>query len=160
MKLSESQAGRVWTRMVEAEIRSLYFADLATRQTSLKQWITGGSLFLSSGAAATIASNLPFYIPLIMSALTAALSAYSIAAGLDKRISAMVRLHDDWNRLQLEYERLWHHWEDDDAEDTFRKLQDQERILSQAGIEIRPYDEALIDKWSTITYERHRPTTT
>ena len=44
--LTEHQANRVWEKRVEAEVRSLYFADLANRFTVRKQIITGASFFL------------------------------------------------------------------------------------------------------------------
>ena len=43
--LSEFQITRVWKGMIESETRSLYFADLASRKTRQKQWITGAFFF-------------------------------------------------------------------------------------------------------------------
>ena len=39
--LSEFQTNAVWENMLAAEARSLYFADLASRYTRYKQWISG-----------------------------------------------------------------------------------------------------------------------
>ena len=52
--LNEFQQTKAWEGLLNAEARSLYFGDLASRYTRHKQWITGVSFFFSSGAAATI----------------------------------------------------------------------------------------------------------
>jgi len=57
--LTEAQANRVWQRMVEAEVRSFYFADLASSYNRLKQILNGATFFLSSGAAATVIAKMP-----------------------------------------------------------------------------------------------------
>lgn len=57
--LSEFEISRVWENMLAAETRSFYFADLASRYTRTKQWITGGSFFFASGAAATVVGKEP-----------------------------------------------------------------------------------------------------
>lgn len=70
--LNEAQITRVWEGMLAAETRSLYFGDLISRYTRQKQWITGTSFFLASGAAATIISKSPAWIPLILALIVAA----------------------------------------------------------------------------------------
>jgi hypothetical protein len=57
--------------MLAAETRALYFSDLATGYASQKQWITGLSFFLSSGAAATIIGRAPAWLPVVLSVVTA-----------------------------------------------------------------------------------------
>src|SRR5437773_2086236 len=104
MTMTESQANRVWELMVEAEVRALYFGDVASRYTKRRQIITGLSLLLSSGAAATIVAQAPSAVPLVMAAVTAFLSAYQISVGLDRKIAALVKLHGAWHSLQSSYE--------------------------------------------------------
>src|ERR1700693_1971400 len=110
--LTESEANRVWERMVEAEVRSLYYADLASRFTARKQVITGTSFFFSSGAAATLIGRLPTWVPAVLSVAGAIVTAYSIAVSLDRRIGALTKLHRQWNSLFADYERRWNHWSD------------------------------------------------
>src|ERR1700674_1212121 len=102
--LTESEANRVWERMVESEVRSLYFADMASRYTARKQVIIGSSFFLSSGAFASLVGRLPVWLPIVCSLLVAVLTAYSIAVGLERRIAILTKLHCRWNSLFADYE--------------------------------------------------------
>ena len=111
-----------------------------------KQWITGLSFFLSSGAAATIIAKAPSIIPIFLSVVPALLSAYSIAVGLDKKSASMVKLHTAWNKLQSDYEHLWNHWFDEQAETEFLDLVRRGHDASELGTEA-PWDENLIAKW-------------
>ena len=150
----ESEANVIWREMFEAEVRAMYFGDLASAYTKRRQIISGISLFLSSGAAATIAARLDIWIPLTMSAVTAGLTAYSISANLERSIGTTAKLHTIWNQLAMEYERLWYHWQDSDSEETFRQLQERAAEASQMGTEV-PYREALVEKWQAITREKY-----
>ena len=156
--LTENQANRVWQKMVEAEVRSLYFGDLASRYTRRKQIITGLAFFLSSGAAATLAGKLPTWIPLVLAIIVAVTTAYSIAVNLDRYLRTLVRLHCEWNSISADYERLWNHWRDDDAERVMAELTKRARDASEAGTEM-PYDEDSIEKWEEMVYSRFRPAT-
>jgi len=153
--LTEDQTNRVWEKTVEAEVRSLYFADLAAYYTRNKQIITGLSFLLSSGAAATVAAHTSWWYPLIASAISAALSGYSIAVGLDRKAATMAKLHASWNQLHADYERLWYHWGDDDAEAQFDVVQKRDRDASETGSVEAPYDEPRIEKWAHRVYERY-----
>jgi len=156
--LTESQANRVWERMVEAEVRSLYFADLANRYTRRKQIIAGLSFFLSSGAAATIIAKAPDWVPITLAVVVALSTAYSMAVGLDRYISSMTKLHYGWNHLAVDYEHLWNHWLDDDAERILDELVKQGMEMSEQATEI-PYQEKLIDKWRDVVYMRFKQET-
>jgi hypothetical protein len=153
--LTESQANRVWERMVEAEVRSLYFGDLANRYTRRKQFIAGLSFFLSTGAAATIIAKAPDWVPITLAVVVALATAYSMAVGLDRYINSMSKLHYGWNHLAVDYERLWNHWLDDDAERILDDLVKQGMELSEQATEM-PYHEKLIDKWRDVVYLRFK----
>jgi hypothetical protein len=154
--LTEAQANRVWERMVEAEVRSLYFGDLANRYTRRKQIISGLSFFLSSGAAATIIAKAPDWVPVSLALVVAVATAYSMAVGLDRYISSMTKLHCGWNELASAYERLWNRWRADDAERIFEELIKRGMDLSELATEM-PYREKLMDKWRDLVYSRFRP---
>jgi hypothetical protein len=156
MRLTENQANRVWQKMVEAEVRSLYFADLAAGYTRRRQIITGTSFFLSSGAAATLVANAPVWVPTVLATVVAILTAYSLAVSLDRCISTLVKLHYQWNHLCADYERLWNHWYDDDAEEVLADLAKRGRESSELGTEM-PYNEKKIDKWREMVYSRFSP---
>ncbi|MBZ5723145.1 MAG: hypothetical protein LAO03_22630 [Acidobacteriia bacterium] len=154
--LTEDQANRVWERMVESEVRSLYFADLASRNTTRKQIIIGTSFFLASGAFATLIARLPVWLPTICSLLVALLTAYSMAVGLERRIGTLTKLHCQWNSLFADYERLWNHWQDEDAEEVLERLIRRANEASELATEM-PNDPKSINKWAKIVYARFSP---
>lgn len=100
--ITECQRNVIWENMLAAEVRSMYFAELASCHYRRKQFIVGASFFLSSGAAATLAAKMPNSLPLVLSVIVALLTAYSIAFGLDKRASTMSKLHYQWNHLNAD----------------------------------------------------------
>jgi hypothetical protein len=155
MALTQLQADRAWERMAEAEVRSLYFADLAARFAWRKRAIMGFSFLLSSGAAATLAAKMPDVIPLIMAGVTALLTAYSIASGIDKAALTMSKLHSQWNHLAADYERLWSHWYEDDAEQVYESLVKRAREASELGSTEAPYNEKLLEKWRAHVYQQY-----
>lgn len=145
--LNQSQIKQVWENMLAAEARSFYFGDLASRYTVRKQWITGMSFFLSSGAAATIITRSPVWVPIMFSVVAAAASAYSIATNLDGKISTMSKLHSAWGRITVEYERLWNHTYTADAEDQLDRIIQLEEEPSELATTGAPNDEKLLGKW-------------
>lgn len=158
--LTREEADRVWQRMVEAEVRSYYYGDLASQYTRRKQYITGISFFLASGAAATVAAKFPPVVPIILSLIVAILAAYSLGVGLDRCIRTLSKLHSDWNRLSSEYEHLWFHWQDADANEELQDLIKQARDISEIGTEM-PYKPKLLQKWQDMVYSRfQQPATT
>ena len=95
--LTQDQANELWRETREAQVRSLYFADLGARYTTRKQVISGVSLFLASGAAAAIGARISsWWIPLVMTTLTAVLNGYSISVGLDRKSTTMAKLYATW----------------------------------------------------------------
>ena len=144
--------------MYEAEVRSLYFGELAVRYIQRKQVMNGVVLFLSSGAAAALVTPLPKWISIFMAIFIAVITAYSIATNLDKRIDAISRLHCEWNQLNSDYERLWNHWHEKGAEQTLEELLRRGRDASQVATEV-PYDEKTLDKWEGLVNARLKETT-
>ncbi|SRR5260370_15648785 len=145
--LSKSQIDRVWENMLAAETRALYFGDLASRYARQKQIITGITFFFSSGAAATIIGKAPSWVPAGLAVIVAAISAYSIAVGLDRKISTMVKLHSTWNRIALEYDRLWNHSYEPDAEEQLNKILQDEKEPSELATTEAPNDQKMLQKW-------------
>ena len=95
--LTQDQANELWRETREAQVRSLYFADLGARYTTRKQVISGVSLFLAVGAVAAIGARISsWWIPLVMTTLTAVLNAYSISVGLDRKATTMAKLQSTW----------------------------------------------------------------
>ncbi len=134
--LTQEEITSLWERMLSAEVRALYFADLANRYTQQKQWITGASFFLASGAAASLLGKLPTWVPLLLSCVTALLSAYSVARGLDGATRTMAKFHSAWSELAAQYDTLWNHTHTESASTQLHQLISKEIELStQAATE-------------------------
>jgi hypothetical protein len=153
--LTDPQVNDVWSEMIGAEVRSLYFADLGAKYTKTKQVITGIAFFLSSGAAATILGKSPVWVPVLFSIVTAVATAYSIAVGLDRKAASMAKLHYTWSQIESDYRRLWNHWYEDDAEDQLKDILLRVREASQTAITEAPYDENLVKKWRSFVLKQH-----
>ncbi len=145
--LNEFQINRVWKGMIEAETRSLYFADLASRYTGQKQWITGASFFLSSGAAASIIGKAPGWVPLLLALAVAVTTAYSIAVNLDRKIATLAKLHSLWGRIKTDYDRLWNHTYDADAEEELARIIQREAEPSELATTDAPNNQKLLGVW-------------
>jgi hypothetical protein len=145
--LSEPQIEQVWERKLGAEIRSLYFGDFANRYSRRKQIITFVTFFLSSGAAAALVGKSPSWVPLVLSILGALLTAYSLAVSLERLVRTMARLHYSWNQIATDYDRLWNHAYDDDAENAFGDLLRRERDLSELATTEAPNDQKVLGEW-------------
>ena len=154
--LTDDQINRVWQGMLAAETRALYFSDLATQYTRRKQLITGLSFFLSSGAAATIIARTPGWVPVVLSVVTAALTAYSIAAGLDRKTSTMVKLASSWREITAAYDRLWNHAYDASASaDLYKIMQSENAPSDLAATDGPPIDEKRLDTWQQRVFRLH-----
>lgn len=145
--LNDDQIARLWEHMLGAEVRTLYFADLTARYTRQKQVITGLAFFFSSGAAVTILSRAPTWLPTVLALLVAALTAYALATNLDRRIVTMAKLHATWSQLATLYDRLWFHVTDPDAERQLESLLDREGPPSELAAEAAPNDQRLLGRW-------------
>jgi hypothetical protein len=156
MALTEDQTSRVWENMLAAETRALYFGDLTTQYTRQKQWITGSSFFLSSGAAATLISKAPSWVPLILAITTAILTAYAMAVNLDGRIATMAKLHSSWNQIAADYDRLWNHVYDEEAEIQLEEIFSRERDSSELAATDAPNKPKLLAQWQQRVFALHR----
>lgn len=141
--------------MLNAETRALYFADLASRLNGRKQAITFVSFFFSSAAAATIAAKAPDWAPLTMAAIVSVLTAYSIASGLDRKVSTMVKLHCAWNKVASDYKRLWNHVYNDEAEMIFEEIDQRTSDLSEMAVTDAPNDQKLMGRWQQQVFKQY-----
>lgn len=156
--LNEADRGRVWEYKYEAEVRSYYFADLASRYTKKKQRVVGLSFVLSSAAAASLWAELPWYVAAFMALVVASLNGYSIAVGLDKAALTTSRLHASWNKLASDYELLLSHSYEDDAESIMEAARARGRDISEQGSTDAPYNRKLMDKWQDVVHSRYTHT--
>ena len=155
LSLNENQIASVWERRIGSEVRSLYFGDLANIDSRVKQILNGSIFFLSSGAAATVIAKMNPSVPIILSLLVACASAYTIAVNLDAKIRTMAKLHYSWNQLASEYERLWDHNYEDDAEDQLNILIKREEDLSEVATTDAPNDQKKMGYWQDWVQKRY-----
>jgi len=155
MPLSREQADDVWESQLFSEVRSLYFGDLASIYTRQKQWITGISFFLSSGAAATLIARMPLWVPILLSTVVALSTAYAVAVNLDSKIRAMAKLHYAWNEISNDYRRLWYHHFSDEAEADLADLQRRETDISELATTDAPNDPKRMERWQDQVFKLH-----
>lgn len=158
--LTEDQITSVWERQISAEVRALYFVDLATRYTIQKQWISGASFFLASGAAATLLARAPTWVPILLACITALLSAYSVARGLDGATRTMSKFQFSWSELASSYEALWNNVYADEAGARLELLIARERDLSSQASTEAPNDQKRLSYWQTQVFQQHHLATT
>ena len=153
--LTEAQINGAWRKMAEAEVRALYFGELASKCMQLKQWIVAVSFVLSSGAALTALGEwTPMWFPGLLSLAITVLMGYSIGFKLDDRASEMARLHSSWDHLADDYEHLWNRWYEPDAERVLVELQRRARELSEAGTKA-PYKSDRVEYWGSHVYSSY-----
>ena len=155
--MTEDQAKNdVWTRMIHAEVRSGYFGDLAARYTRHRQVISGLSLLLGSAAFGSFWADSPQVAPWF-GLIIAVSHAYAVAVGLDKRATTAARLYVEWSRLGAEYNWLWHHWWEPEAERAYDELIARARSLSETATTETPTDDRLLSEWIDRVYALYAP---
>ena len=154
--LTEPQISDVWEGQVSAEVRSLYFGDLASVYTRRKQWITGLSFFLSSGAAATLIAKLPVWVPIVLSLIVAFITAYAVAVNLDSKIRTMAKLHYAWNQIGNDYRRLWNHTYSEEAESELADIQRREMEFSELATTDAPNEPKRLLRWQDQVFKLYR----
>ena len=132
--LSEAQQKRVWEGMLASEIRANYFAELSARYLSRQRYSTLGTLILSSGAFASLLVNSPTWLRLSFTLMAAVISLYSFVMQNQKLAFDAADLHDRWNRLAKDYERLWDDVYADGEVGTLEGLVDRGSALSKSGL--------------------------
>jgi hypothetical protein len=138
--------------MLGAEIRADYFADLSGRLQTRQRRAIWAALVFSSGAVASVIASLPpaySWIRIVLTVATAVVSAYSVAMQNQKFAVDAAELHERWNRLAKEYERIWENVYAQDALERLDALDNQAADISKAGAPFG-YDERNMLKW-----ERH-----
>lgn len=160
--LSELQRKRVWEGWLSAEIRADYFAELSgryPRRQAVANWLT---LITSSGAfvsfLGTFNSMLPqeaaWLVPAGLSLLTAALSGYSLITQNQKRAMDSADLSFRWNKLAIEFQRLWDDMYHERAQKTLADLEEKDMELSKAGMAF-PVIERMLLKWQNHVEMHH-----
>ncbi|WP_263377462.1 hypothetical protein [Granulicella paludicola] len=153
--LTAPQIERLWEDKMNAEARSCYFAELASRESGIKRFIVGSTFILSSAAVVTLLSKVSTWVSILFTATIALANGYQIAVSQDSKIKTAGKLHIGWLQLQNEYDRLWSHTHDKDAESELRRLQDREQELSETAATEIGHNEKIWLKWLDIVHKKH-----
>lgn len=148
--MTDAQNQRVWESRIEAEARSYYFADIASRESTLKRIFTGVSFVFSSAAIVTMLSLLPRWPSVGISVIVALVNGYQIAVGQDAKIKTASKLYVEWSRLEQDYDRLWNNIHEADAETLLHQYLARERDLSETGATEIDHNEKRWIKWLDI----------
>ncbi|MBI4346866.1 MAG: hypothetical protein HY553_08420 [Elusimicrobia bacterium] len=155
--LSELQRKRVWEGWFKGEVRANYFADLSGRYRRRQRTATWLTLLLSSGAFGTLLAQLPpryGFAPMLLAALTAAVSLWSLVAQNQQHAVDAADLHHRWNRLASDYRYLWDEMYAEDAIARLAILDERAADLSKAGTAF-PVRGRLIAKWHRHVKEQY-----
>ncbi|MBI3770600.1 MAG: hypothetical protein HY271_19190 [Deltaproteobacteria bacterium] len=147
--LSQAQIQRVWEGMLLAEMRALYFADLATQYNARQRHATWTTLVASSAAFASIIAHVPpeyGWIRVAATFFTAVLSGYSLAMQVQRRAVEASDLHYRWNQVGREYSAIWENVEASDAFERLQKADTAVAELSKVSLQL-PYRKSLMEKW-------------
>lgn len=154
--LTDDQIQQLWERKISAEVRSLYFAEMASRYSRRKHVITFVTFFLASGAASSILAKADPWVPLVLSVAVALLSAYSVAFGLEKLVPTLAKLHYSWHQLAVDYDRLWNETYAGDAQSRLNEFVRSEGRLSElATTETPAVDWKRLSKWQDHVFQQY-----
>jgi hypothetical protein len=156
--LTQPQIDTLWQDKMCAEARANYFGELATREGTIKRWITGSTFFLSSAAVVTLMSKMPSWVPIVLSISIAVVNGYTIAVNQDGKLKTLGRLHIQWLQLEHDYNRLWSHTADADSETLLDRYLERERELSETAATEIGHDEKRWLKWLDLAHKKHDTT--
>lgn len=152
--LHEAQQSRLYKEWIGAETRSLFFAEKAASCLDRQRWITAAQFVLSSSAVLSIALQIHPILQGSLSVLVAALSGYSFVAQNQKLAIDAADLHSKWNKLSLEYCRLWEKWWADDAQSILDALDEKVVEVSKSSA-VFPNDESAMKRWQIKVLRDH-----
>lgn len=153
--LTTAQRETLWQNKMAAEARACYFGEFANWEGSLKRTIGFITLFASSGAAVSLLSKGPNWLPVVLSLAIAFLSTYTTATNQDGKIKTLGRLHLEWLRLEHDYDRLWSHFNDEDAESEFDRCLERERDLSETAATEIPHKSERWKYWLDTIHKKY-----
>lgn len=151
--LTESQIDRVWKCLIAAEVRALYFAELANLHMTRQRRLSWIGLFLTSGAfgsvlalAANVAPAITIWSSVLLGAVATGIALYRTVWSTPSDASAAARLYSRWNRLAAECQTLWETTWSDDAESRLARCEERSREVSEESLGF-PADERRLTHW-------------
>jgi hypothetical protein len=157
--LSDFQQSMVWESWLAAEIRSGYFAALVARYQLIQRCLVVTGLVLSSGATLTLLTTIvppPLgWIKPLLTVLAAAVSLWSLVAKYERNAIDSADLHQRWNSLAMEYERLWSDMYSEQAVEKLSQLRKEESSVSKSSTSMPTY-RRLMEKVQDNVLMHHR----
>lgn len=137
--LNEAQQSILWESWLEAQVRSVYFAELSGNYRARQRYYTIASLLLSSGAFLSLFSisvnpQMAILLGKILAFLSAAIGIVSLVSRNEGTADLCADLHRRWNMLAVDYGRLWANVYADDAKEKLDELEKREIEISQASL--------------------------
>lgn len=153
--LNEDQRASLWEDLLSAEVRSLYYGDLAATFHKRQTFITGSTLGLSSGAVLAAVGKMP-ELAVILPLGIAVLSIYGVVTQNLKRAIESADLHFRWNRIACDYQRIWDRQTEDDPGvlDRLQAIAERSSEASKAGT-VFSYDEKRMARWQDLVVRNH-----
>jgi hypothetical protein len=119
--------------MLEAEMRANYFGALVLRYQRREKWFRVITLVASSGAAVTAIGSAPPWLRLLLPVSAAVAGFWLLFSQYGTLSIDAANLHDGWNAVHTQYERLWCNLDSPDAELRFYETCEGANGLSKAG---------------------------
>ena len=123
----------VWEEMVYANMRASYFGDLVRVYQHRDQYIRIAVLLLTSGSMATAVLSLDQNVRLILPVLATAGSLWLLLSQYSALSRDAGELSLDWGNFAKEYERLWNHLADPNAEASYEQIYENAGKLTKQG---------------------------
>jgi hypothetical protein len=123
----------VWEEMLFADMRANYFAELLRNYQARDKFLRVAVLIASSGAVGTTLAQLDAPAKITVPVIAAAGSFWLLISQYSSLARDAADLHAGWSGVAKDYERLWNHLEDADAEANYQQIYDRGESLSRVG---------------------------
>ena len=132
--MTQNEQRRIWTEMLDADTRSLYFADLVRYYHGIEHYVTIGIVVLSSGGVWTALAAAPAWLRVGVSILTGVCSTVLLVQKFSRKAELCADLPGQLSRLVAKYEDLWDNLDRyPDARERWKDLQESSNSLSKTA---------------------------
>ena len=123
----------VWEEMVYANMRASYFGDLVRVYQEWDKWVRVAVLVLTSGSMATAMLSLDQSFKIVLPILATIGSLWLLLSQYSTLSREAGDLSVEWGRIAKEYERVWNHLYNPEAEVTYERIYADADKLTKQG---------------------------
>ena len=123
----------VWEEMIFANMRAKYFADLVRVYQERDKWVRVAVLVLTSGSMATAMLSLDQNLKVGLLILATIGSLWLLLSQYSTLSRDAGDLSVEWGRIANEYERVWNHLYDPEAEANYQRIYADADKLTKPG---------------------------